>query len=135
MIRLSGNCVLRVNGIKRQLRKISNISSFDFDVIVVGGGHAGVEAATSACRMSCNTLLVTHKLETIGLLSVFHYLLVQMFCDQFSLINSCHISGEMSCNPAFGGIGKGQLIKEIDALDGVCAKICGTDSFVFQNSF
>src|ERR1700736_6353828 len=80
-------------------------TSESLDVIVIGGGHAGCEAASASARMGARTALVTHRFATIG---------------------------AMSCNPAIGGLGKGHLVREVDALDGLMGRVADAGGIQFR---
>lgn len=84
---------------------MNTFSPLQFDVIVIGGGNAGIEAAAAAARMKAKTLLVTHNLDNLG---------------------------QQSCNPSIGGIGKSHLVKEIDALDGLMARVTDFSGIQFR---
>lgn len=107
----------------------SNSNQYKFDVIVVGGGHAGTEACAAAARMGASTLLVTHKKSTVGMNFVD---CLESIVIESVLRTISRTTGEMSCNPSFGGIGKGNLIREVDALDGVCCRICDLSGISYK---
>src|SRR6185436_18838887 len=101
---LPSNLCFRVFQLRDRSRHM-NFQPHSFDVIVIGGGHAGCEAASAAARMGAKTALVTHRFATIG---------------------------AMSCNPAIGGLGKGHLVREVDALDGLMGRVADAGGIQFR---
>src|ERR1700733_5815252 len=94
----------RLSRSRARSRAVSGMQT-SFDVIVIGGGHAGCEAAAASARLGASTALVTHRFATIG---------------------------AMSCNPAIGGLGKGHLVREVDALDGLMGRVADAAGIQFR---